>query len=103
MRAFLPNDQPHALGAAAHYILVGVRLLRLDSVAGERGFLDPGQEDSQCLFRLFVDGFHVVEAARRDNWGRYWHLHPFTEQELRDHVARDGLFPDEHARALLDT
>lgn len=38
----------------------------------------------------------------RDNRGRYWNLHPLTEQELRDRVARDGLLPDEHARALRD-
>ncbi|MFD8266027.1 lonely Cys domain-containing protein, partial [Streptomyces althioticus] len=37
-----------------------------------------------------------------DNWGRYWHIHPFGEQELRTHVARDGRFPDEHAQALRD-
>ncbi|MFD8255597.1 lonely Cys domain-containing protein, partial [Streptomyces werraensis] len=37
-----------------------------------------------------------------DNWGRYWNIHPFGEQELRTHVARDGRFPDEHAQALRD-
>ncbi|MFC8879491.1 hypothetical protein ACFUAE_32505, partial [Streptomyces ardesiacus] len=37
-----------------------------------------------------------------DNWGRYWNIHPFGEQELRENVARDGRFPDEHARDLLD-
>ncbi|MGW1507429.1 hypothetical protein ACWCQW_55460 [Streptomyces mirabilis] len=31
-----------------------------------------------------------------DNWGRYWHIAPLTEAELREHVAIDG-FPDEHA------
>ncbi|MFD4127173.1 hypothetical protein ACFXKK_10500 [Streptomyces globisporus] len=38
----------------------------------------------------------------QDNRGRYWNVYPLTEQELRERVARDGLFPDEHARALLD-
>ncbi|MFD8445580.1 hypothetical protein ACFV11_23730 [Streptomyces globisporus] len=38
----------------------------------------------------------------QDDWGRYWNVYPLTEQELRERVARDGLFPDEHARALLD-
>ncbi|MGW2520808.1 hypothetical protein ACWC09_28075 [Streptomyces sp. NPDC001617] len=33
-----------------------------------------------------------------DNWERYRHLGPLTEQELRDHVADDGLFPDELVR-----
>lgn len=32
-----------------------------------------------------------------DNWGRYWRIAPLTEAELRDHVAVDGAFPDEHA------
>lgn len=32
-----------------------------------------------------------------DNWGRYWRIAPLTEEELRTHVAVDGLFPDEHA------
>ncbi|WP_308370024.1 lonely Cys domain-containing protein [Streptomyces sp. McG3] len=32
-----------------------------------------------------------------DNWGRYWRIAPLTEAELRQHVAVDGLFPDEHA------
>ncbi|MFI2315389.1 hypothetical protein AMK17_31090 [Streptomyces sp. CB00072] len=45
---------------------------------------------------------HDPALDYRDNWGRYWNVHPLTEQELREHVARDGLFPDEHARAVLD-
>ncbi|WP_455356476.1 hypothetical protein [Streptomyces sp. SYSU K217416] len=31
-----------------------------------------------------------------DNWGRYWRIAPLTEAELREHVAVDGRFPDEH-------
>ncbi|WP_030591569.1 hypothetical protein [Streptomyces anulatus] len=55
--------------------------------------------------QLALDGIpgHDPALDYQDNWGRYWNVHPLTEQELRDHVARDGLFPDEHARALLDT
>ncbi|WP_405194652.1 hypothetical protein [Streptomyces anulatus] len=51
--------------------------------------------------QLALDGLpdHDPALDYRDNWGRYWNIHPLTEQELRDHVARDGLFPDEHARA----
>ncbi|MCA1271349.1 hypothetical protein LCE32_15000, partial [Streptomyces sp. 7G] len=45
---------------------------------------------------------HDPALDYQDNWGRYWNIHPLTEQDLRTHVARDGLFPDEHARALLD-
>ncbi|WP_435811452.1 hypothetical protein [Streptomyces rubiginosohelvolus] len=45
---------------------------------------------------------HDPALDYQDNWGRYWNVYPLTEQELRDRVARDGLFPDEHARALLD-
>ncbi|WP_446047861.1 lonely Cys domain-containing protein, partial [Streptomyces olivaceus] len=37
-----------------------------------------------------------------DNWGRYWNIHPFGEQELRENVAREGRFPDEHAQAQRD-
>ncbi|WP_258050218.1 hypothetical protein [Streptomyces finlayi] len=53
-----------------------------------------------------------IPRARRSRWrrccgprcgpmSRYWDVHPLTEQELRTFVAREGLFPDEHARALL--
>ncbi|MER7550326.1 hypothetical protein ABTX86_10120 [Streptomyces anulatus] len=54
--------------------------------------------------QLALDGLpgHDPALDYRDNWGRYWNVHPLTEQELRDHVARDGLFPDEHARTVLD-
>ncbi|MDX3372959.1 hypothetical protein PV390_00955 [Streptomyces sp. ME02-6991-2A] len=45
---------------------------------------------------------HDLALDYQDNWGRYWRVHPLTEQELRDHVARDGRFPDEHAQDLLD-
>ncbi|MCG8920460.1 hypothetical protein L6E12_32305 [Actinokineospora sp. PR83] len=37
-----------------------------------------------------------------DNFGRYHRFGPLSEQELRDNVAVDGLFPDEHALALVD-
>ncbi|MFE7449028.1 hypothetical protein [Streptomyces griseus] len=55
--------------------------------------------------QLALDGLpgHDPALDYQDNWGRYWNVYPLTERELRDHVARDGLFPDEHARALLDT
>ncbi|NUS82893.1 MAG: hypothetical protein HOY75_09085 [Streptomyces sp.] len=35
-----------------------------------------------------------------DGWYRYRNVYPLTEEELRAHVARDGVFPDEHALAL---
>ncbi|WP_143663894.1 lonely Cys domain-containing protein, partial [Streptomyces sp. rh34] len=55
--------------------------------------------------QLALDGIpdHDPALDYQDNWGRYWNVHPLTERELRDRVARDGLFPDEHAQALLDT
>ncbi|MFG2631814.1 hypothetical protein [Streptomyces sp. NPDC048473] len=37
-----------------------------------------------------------------DGWSRYRHLGPLTEQELRDNVAQDGLFPDEIALGVRD-
>ncbi|MET8844306.1 hypothetical protein ABZW67_29915 [Streptomyces rubiginosohelvolus] len=49
-----------------------------------------------------VPGCHDPALGYQDNWGRYWNVYPLTEQELRDRVAGDGLFPDEHARALPD-
>jgi hypothetical protein len=38
-----------------------------------------------------------------DSWGRYWRLPLLSEQELRAQVARDGKFPDEHARELMES
>ncbi|MEW2288535.1 hypothetical protein [Streptomyces sp. NPDC047841] len=37
-----------------------------------------------------------------DSWSRYRQLAPLTENELREHVARDGRFPDEIAREADD-
>ncbi|MFD5185382.1 hypothetical protein ACFWMQ_22820 [Streptomyces sp. NPDC058372] len=45
---------------------------------------------------------HDPRLDYTDNWGRYWNVYPLDERELREHVARDGLFPDEHAQAVLD-
>ncbi|WP_435193301.1 lonely Cys domain-containing protein [Streptomyces sp. NRRL F-5630] len=36
------------------------------------------------------------------NWGRYRNIAPLTEAELREHVAVDGKFPDEHAADTAD-
>jgi hypothetical protein len=41
------------------------------------------------------------ELTYDDDWGRYWRLAPLTEKELREHVAVDGRFPDEHALAMV--
>jgi hypothetical protein len=41
-----------------------------------------------------------------DDWSRYRKLYPLSEEELREKVAWDGLFPDEHVLdlvGLLDT
>ncbi|WP_179892520.1 scabin-related ADP-ribosyltransferase [Streptomyces sp. rh34] len=43
----------------------------------------------------------TAASVHVNNWGRYRDVHPLTEEELRAFVAREGLFPDEHARALL--
>lgn len=52
--------------------------------------------------QLALDEFDSAAASvYSDNWGRYWDVYPLTEEELRTSVAREGLFPDEHARALL--
>ncbi|MET8883986.1 hypothetical protein [Streptomyces rubiginosohelvolus] len=45
---------------------------------------------------------HDPALDYRDNWGRYWN-DAVAQLLLGERVdARDGLFPDEHARALLD-
>ncbi|MET9767147.1 hypothetical protein [Streptomyces sp. NPDC006415] len=64
-------------------------------MGGGMGGMGAGDEkgNGERVRSVLVD---AAEESERRN------VHPLTEQELRDHVARDGLFPDEHARALLD-
>ncbi|MEK8171884.1 hypothetical protein NKH77_28670 [Streptomyces sp. M19] len=45
---------------------------------------------------------HDTALDYKDSWDRYANFYPLSEQELRENVAHDGLFPDEHAQALLD-
>ncbi|MGW6461186.1 hypothetical protein ACWF94_35550, partial [Streptomyces sp. NPDC055078] len=55
--------------------------------------------------QLVLDELRAAGAAEpadldyADGWDRYRRIAPLTEEELRTHVARDGLFPDEHALA----
>ncbi|WP_234314857.1 lonely Cys domain-containing protein [Streptomyces sp. NRRL F-5135] len=61
--------------------------------------LDEIMRGSQMVFdRLRQSGDAVpADLDYVNNWGRYWRIAPLTEAELREHVAVDGKFPDEHA------
>ena len=48
-------------------------------------------------FQYAVDELGLWVSEYVDNWSRYRYLAPASEEELRTHVARDRLFPDEHA------
>ncbi|HBF81636.1 MAG TPA: hypothetical protein DD420_17365, partial [Streptomyces sp.] len=60
--------------------------------------LDEIMRGSQLVLdRLRRDGTpEPADLDYVDNWGRYHRLAPLTEAELRQHVAVDGRFPDEH-------
>jgi hypothetical protein len=51
---------------------------------------------------LFGKDFGYPELFYDNSWGRYWRLPLLTEEELRQHVAREGKFPDEHALQLME-
>lgn len=82
---------------------VDLGLVRLGVLAemlqAEHHSLDEIMRGSQLVLdRLRRSG--SAEPAELDytgNWGRYWRIAPLTEAELREHVATDGRFPDEHA------
>jgi hypothetical protein len=100
---------------SAYRILTHVaRLRRLAGVPVDLGLIRAGL--LSVLMGVGHHSFHEVMTGAQhaldesdptaapvyvDNWGRYWDVHPLTEEELRTYVAREGLFPDEHARALL--
>ncbi|NUS87940.1 MAG: lonely Cys domain-containing protein, partial [Streptomyces sp.] len=75
IRAGLVSTMAYVGDHTFHEVMAGAQLV-LDEVA------HPGVPD-------YVDG-----------WYRYRNVYPLTEEELRAHVARDGLFPDEHALEL---
>ncbi|NEB60516.1 lonely Cys domain-containing protein, partial [Streptomyces diastaticus] len=101
---------------SAYRILTHVaRLTRLAGVPVDLGLVRAGL--ASILVGVGHHSFHEVMTGAQlaldefdpgaasvysDNWGRYWDVYPLTEEELRTFVAREGLFPDEHARALLD-
>ncbi|WP_446046457.1 lonely Cys domain-containing protein, partial [Streptomyces olivaceus] len=100
---------------SAYRILTHVaRLTRLAGVPVDLGLVRAGL--ASILVGVGHHSFHEVMTGAQlaldefdpgatsvysDNWGRYWDVYPLTEEELRASVAREGLFPDEHARALL--
>jgi hypothetical protein len=71
--------------------------------------IDAGLVRLAVLYYLMVGEHHTFhevmvsfqlanpEYTYYDNWGRYRHLPPLSVPELRQNVAVDGLFPDEHA------
>ncbi|MGW3569727.1 lonely Cys domain-containing protein, partial [Streptomyces sp. NPDC000941] len=75
IRAGLVSTMAYVGDHSFHEVMAGAQLV-LDEVA------HPGVPD-------YVDDRY-----------RYRNVYPLTEEELRAHVARDGLFPDEHALAL---
>ncbi|MGN5635892.1 hypothetical protein [Streptomyces sp. AC154] len=82
---------------------VDLGLVRLGVLAemlqAEHHSLDEIMRGSQLVLdRLRRSGSaEPAELDYTDNWGRYWRIAPLTEAELREHVATDGRFPDEHA------
>ncbi|WP_346139900.1 hypothetical protein, partial [Streptomyces virens] len=101
-------------GSAYRIITHVARLTRLAGVPVDLGLIRSGLAGvlvgvgHHSFHEVMVGAQHALDEFDRsaasvyvNNWGRYWDVHPLTEEELRTHVAREGLFPDEHARALL--
>ncbi|HWU09007.1 MAG TPA: hypothetical protein VN520_21930, partial [Streptomyces sp.] len=101
-------------GSAYRIITHVARLTRLAGVPVDLGLIRSGLVSvlvgvgHHSFHEVMTGAQHALDESDRsaasvyvDNWGRYWDVHPLTEEELRAHVAREGLFPDEHARALL--
>ncbi|WP_221354057.1 lonely Cys domain-containing protein [Streptomyces beigongshangae] len=101
-------------GSAYRIVTHVARLNRLAGVPVDLGLIRSGLVS--ILVGVGHHSFHEVMTGAQhaldeigptaapvyaDNWGRYWDVLPLTEEELRTFVAREGLFPDEHARALL--
>ncbi|WP_331462817.1 lonely Cys domain-containing protein [Streptomyces sp. Z38] len=101
-------------GSAYRIVTHVARLTRLAGVPVDLGLIRAGL--ASILVGVGHHSFHEVMTGAQlaldefdpaaasvysDNWGRYWDVYPLTEEELRTFVAREGLFPDEHARALL--
>lgn len=82
---------------------VDLGLVRIGVMAemlqAEHHSLDEIMRGSQLVLdRLRRSGSpEPAELDYTGNWGRYWRIAPLTEAELREHVATDGRFPDEHA------
>ncbi|MGW5370307.1 lonely Cys domain-containing protein [Streptomyces sp. NPDC004011] len=101
-------------GSSYRIITHVARLTRLAGVPVDLGLIRAGL--ASVMVGVGHHSFHEVMTGAQlaldesdptaasvyaDNWGRYWNVYPLTEEELRAHVAREGLFPDEHVRALL--
>jgi hypothetical protein len=76
------------LALIGHYLAAGHHTLHEVLTAADMW----AREEGHSHLRAYL-GFEY-----HDNWGRYRHLTPLTERELREHVALGGLFPDELVR-----
>ncbi len=101
-------------GSAYRIITHVARLTRLAGVPVDLGLIRSGLVSilvgvgHHSFHEVMTGAQHALDESDRtaasvyvNNWGRYWDVHPLSEEELRAYVAREGLFPDEHARALL--
>ncbi|MET8476395.1 hypothetical protein ABZV68_04100, partial [Streptomyces clavifer] len=101
-------------GSAYRIMTHVARLTRLAGVPVDLGLIRTGLVSvlvgvgHHSFHEVMTGAQHALDESDRtaapvyeNNWGRYWDVHPLTEEELRTFVAREGLFPDEHARALL--
>ncbi|MGW2975369.1 hypothetical protein ACWDBO_54005 [Streptomyces mirabilis] len=101
-------------GSSGSLLFILEALRQLQDVSGVRfnfpeirlgligGMLVGGHHSAHELMRSAASWSHSGEYGFGyfDGWSRYRYLVPLTEQELREHVAKAGLFPDEIALGL---
>ncbi|MFJ4153067.1 hypothetical protein ACIP10_36680 [Streptomyces galbus] len=89
----------HALAAREIWgVDVDLQLVRLALLGALVSAQHHSMHEIMAAGKLFQDEHagRVDGLDYTDNWGRYWNIGPLTEEELRRHVAVDGMFPDEH-------
>ncbi|WP_431954924.1 hypothetical protein [Actinacidiphila sp. bgisy167] len=104
-----------ASGSSGSMLLILESLHRLQAATG-RSFDFP-EIRLGLIGAMLVGGHHTAHELMRsaalwprakhygfgtytDGWSRYRNLAPITEEQLRRHVAEDGLFPDEIALGI---
>ncbi|MEV1049149.1 hypothetical protein, partial [Streptomyces sp. NPDC049916] len=101
-------------GSAYRIITHVARLNRLAGVPVDLGLIRSGLVSvmvgvgHHSFHEVMTGAQHALDeidpaatTVYHNNWGRYWDVLPLTEEELRTYVAREGRFPDEHARDAL--